>query len=236
MLFFLTALVICSGFNLGSGSPAIDAGIYIPGFHCPVPGPGNGTCVPWNGTKPDIGACESSGTDTTSPVVSIKSPANGATVSGSVNFTVTATDNVGVTKIERRVDNVLVTTSLWNTAAYTNGSHILKGIAFDAAGNQSTHTITVTVNNALSPPPSNLTLTKVPGNKLRLNWQDNSNNETGFEVFHRQSISPTWLYLATVGPNITTYTTRLNKRGPTYCYVVRALGSVFSNEICMVVL
>lgn len=46
------------GFMLRPDSPAIDAGVIIPGFHCPIAGPGDGTCIPWYGKAPDIGACE----------------------------------------------------------------------------------------------------------------------------------------------------------------------------------
>jgi len=40
------------------------------------------------------------GGDTTPPTTSITSPANGATVSGTVTVTASGTDNVGVTKLE----------------------------------------------------------------------------------------------------------------------------------------
>lgn len=69
-LLLLTSLQnpFCDGFNLRPGSPAIDAGVVIPGFDCPVAGspcpvscPDNGPdakCVEWFGSAPDIGACE----------------------------------------------------------------------------------------------------------------------------------------------------------------------------------
>ena len=46
------------GWLLSPGSPAIDAGELIPGFHCPQPGPSLAGCVEWAGKAPDIGACE----------------------------------------------------------------------------------------------------------------------------------------------------------------------------------
>src|SRR5439155_9873059 len=45
--------------------------------------------------------------DATPPVTSIASPASASIVSGIVNVQASATDNVGVTKIELYVDNVL---------------------------------------------------------------------------------------------------------------------------------
>ncbi|HVQ74134.1 MAG TPA: S8 family serine peptidase, partial [Candidatus Binatia bacterium] len=102
--------------------------------------------------------------DTTAPTVSISSPASGATVSGTVTVSVAASDNVGVTKIEIRVDGALVATRIpwvvpgdiiwsfrWNTTTKANGSRILTARAFDAAGNSKTSAgVSVTVNNVVA--------------------------------------------------------------------------------------
>jgi hypothetical protein len=92
--------------------------------------------------------------DKTPPAVSISGPANSATVSGTVQVTGTATDNVGVTSIHFSVDGKLVATSAsspfvfsWNTASYTNASHTITVSASDAAGNVGTASISVTVSN-----------------------------------------------------------------------------------------
>src|SRR5262249_39814098 len=109
-------------------------------------GPAQSTCA---SATPTGGG----GGDTTPPTTSITSPANGATVSGTVNVTATASDNVGVTNVEFYIDSTLKgsdTTSpynfSWDTTTYSNGSHTIFSRAYDAAGNvgQST-TITVTV-------------------------------------------------------------------------------------------
>jgi hypothetical protein len=72
-------------------------------------------------------------TDTTSPVVFISSPAQAATVSGTIQIQGTATDNVGVTTIQSYVDNRVVTTASaspfsfsWNTVNAANGTHSLQ--------------------------------------------------------------------------------------------------------------
>jgi subtilisin family serine protease len=92
--------------------------------------------------------------DTTPPTVSINGPANGATVSGTVQVTGTATDNVGVTSIQFSVDGKQVATSAtspflfsWNTAGYANASHTITVSASDAAGNVGTASISVSVSN-----------------------------------------------------------------------------------------
>ncbi len=96
------------------------------------------------------------GGDTTPPTTSITAPANNATVSGTINVTATASDNVGVTKMEIYIDGALKTsntnaTSLtysWNTTTAANGAHTIVSKAYDAANNVGTSaTVTVTVSN-----------------------------------------------------------------------------------------
>jgi hypothetical protein len=84
----------------------------------------------------------SNGGDVTPPSVSITSPSPGTTVSGNVTITTSATDNVGVVSVDLYVDNVLTATDTaapfsfrWNTSHAGSGSHTLKAVAHDAAGN-----------------------------------------------------------------------------------------------------
>jgi|GEM_PF-3294729 len=95
------------------------------------------------------------GADTTPPTVSITAPDAGATVSGTVNVRASASDNVGVTKVEFKVGDITKgedTTSSyaynWNASSETNGTKTLNVVAVDAAGNRATSTRTVTVNNS----------------------------------------------------------------------------------------
>jgi hypothetical protein len=110
----------------------------------------------------------SGGGDTTPPTVSITAPLNGATVSGTVSVTATASDNVGVTKVEFYLDGALQSTDTtspyawsWNTATATNASHSLTAKAYDAANNIGTSTaVSVTVNNTggdTTPPTVSIT-------------------------------------------------------------------------------
>lgn len=93
--------------------------------------------------------------DATPPSVSINAPANGTTVSGAVTITATASDNIGVTKVQFRVDNTLLATdtaapysAAWDTSTVTNGPHTLTAIAWDQANNSKTSVgISVTVAN-----------------------------------------------------------------------------------------
>jgi hypothetical protein len=93
--------------------------------------------------------------DTTPPTTSITSPASGSTLSGSITVSATASDNIGVTRVELWMDGALKATATaapysftWNTTASTNGSHTLQTKAYDAAGNVGDSSIvTVTVSN-----------------------------------------------------------------------------------------
>ena len=101
-------------------------------------------------------------TDTTAPTVTITAPATGATVSGTVTVSATASDNVGVTGVQFKIggtnvgaeDQVSPYAVAWNTTTLPNGTHTLSAIAKDAAGNTKTAQITVTVSNSATPPPT----------------------------------------------------------------------------------
>jgi len=93
--------------------------------------------------------------DTSAPVANISSPANGSTVAGTIGVAVSATDNVGVSKIELYMDAQLVAQSATasatfslNTLNYADGAHTLQARAYDAAGNVGATSISVTVQNS----------------------------------------------------------------------------------------
>ena len=97
------------------------------------------------------------GGDTIPPTTSITAPLAGATVSGTTTVTASASDNVGVTKVEFYLDGALKSTDTtspyswsWDTTTATNGSHSLTSKAYDAALNVGTSTsVSVTVSNGL---------------------------------------------------------------------------------------
>jgi subtilisin family serine protease len=97
--------------------------------------------------------------DTTKPSVAIASPTVG-TVSGTVTFSINASDNVGVSRVELRINGALVGTDTaspwqfgWNSASVANGSVTVTATAYDAAGNSSVSpTVTLNVSNATLAP------------------------------------------------------------------------------------
>jgi len=78
--------------------------------------------------------------DKNAPAVNITSPANGATVSGTITLTATASDDVQVLKVEFYVDGVKIGedttapyTASWNSANTTNGAHNIMAKAYDSS-------------------------------------------------------------------------------------------------------
>ncbi len=90
--------------------------------------------------------------DTTPPTVSITNPLDGATVSGTVNIQVTASDPGGsINRVEIYIDGSLKKTDTsapydysWNSRKASNGQHTITAGAFDQASIQAQHAINVT--------------------------------------------------------------------------------------------
>ncbi|MGH8312237.1 MAG: Ig-like domain-containing protein [Gammaproteobacteria bacterium] len=103
------------------------------------------------------------------PVVSVTSPANGATVSASVTVSANATDNGGqITQVQFQLDGSALGAPVtqspyqlsWDTTTATNGSHALTAVATNNAGESTTSApVTVTVSNASAPPPPTVAIT-----------------------------------------------------------------------------
>jgi hypothetical protein len=111
----------------------------------------------------NLGLTYSGGTtggDTTAPTVS----ATESGTSGTITFNATASDNVGVTKVEFYVDGVLKgtdTTSPYSmtldSTTLSNAAHSLTAKAYDAAGNVTTSTaVSFTVSNTTTTPTERL--------------------------------------------------------------------------------
>ncbi len=103
--------------------------------------------------------------DSAPPTAEITSPTSGATVSGTVRITASASDNAGVTSVEFYDGFTKIGTSTsppyeryWDTRGGPNGSRTLTVRAIDAAGNVgNSQPVTVTVENDVTPPVVSLT-------------------------------------------------------------------------------
>ncbi len=98
--------------------------------------------------------------DTSAPTVSILLPANSGTLSGTLAISASATDNVGISKVEFYLDGILKATSSGGLYGYqldtltiTNGTHIISAKAYDDAGNigVSADSIVTVFNDTIAP-------------------------------------------------------------------------------------
>ncbi|HEX8699240.1 MAG TPA: Ig-like domain-containing protein, partial [Myxococcaceae bacterium] len=98
--------------------------------------------------------------DTTAPAVALTSPAEGATLTGTITFTATASDNKAVSRVAFFVGTAQVGTDSsapysysYSTRSLPNGTRVLTARAYDAAGNVGTsQSVTVTFDNDLTLP------------------------------------------------------------------------------------
>ena len=111
------------------------------------------------------------------PTVSITSPANGGTVSGTVAVQASASAGLALAGVQFSLDGVklgLMVTSTpyavsWDTTQSTNGSHTITAVAQDSGGNTASASVTVTVANGTSyfslsvAPSANSSETIAPG-------------------------------------------------------------------------
>lgn len=132
--------------------------------------------------------------DTTAPTVTLNTPAEGVTVTGTVPISATASDNVGVAKVEFYLNSTLLNTTVsapysfnWNSASVGNGTYTITAKAYDSAGNFATDVRTISSQNGDTQAPTmpaNLTATATAYNKVNLNWQASTDNVgvTGYTI------------------------------------------------------
>jgi hypothetical protein len=122
--------------------------------------------------------------DTTPPTVSLNAPAAGATVAGtSVTLSASASDNVGVSRVEFLVDGTVVGSDTsspysisWNSTAVANGQVSIAARAVDAAANAGTSAPrTITVSNQ-PPAVMNASLEAATGSTPDC-WQSSSSGK-----------------------------------------------------------
>ncbi len=90
--------------------------------------------------------------DRTPPTVQITAPTDNAMVAGLVQIQANVTDNLGVSRVEFAADGqtlgevtVAPYTYRWDTSGVTEGAHVLRVRAFDAANNQGEASVNITV-------------------------------------------------------------------------------------------
>src|SRR5262245_37623057 len=129
--------------------------------------------------------------DTVRPTAAITAPASGATVSGTIDVTASATDNVGVAGVQFKLDGANLGTERtlppyslpWNTTTVSDGSHTLTVVVRDAAGNVTTSAgAAVTVANAgaidANAPVISQVSTTVTASTATIGWTTNEPSTT----------------------------------------------------------
>jgi len=181
-------------------------------------------CVPKTSTGDDCNIPS----DKTAPTVILTAPAEGASLSGAQTITATASDNVGVTRVEFYDNGVHLGddtdapyTFSWNTALYPNGSHSVTVKAYDAAGNVSSDSSTVDITNGDSKAPTvptSVTATAQAYNKVHVSWKA-STDDGGVQGY---TVTRDDAPLAEVG-NVTSYDDTTTAPGTSYVYKLIAL-------------
>ena len=95
--------------------------------------------------------------DSTPPSVGVTSPSQGATLTNDVTVSASASDDLGVSRVDFFLGSNLVgsdtsapySTSL-TTRGFPDGAYVLKAVAYDAGGNSAEASVSVTVANAAS--------------------------------------------------------------------------------------
>ena len=101
-------------------------------------------------------------------------------------------------------------------------------------GNHRIRIVTLTTPPTALQAPGGLTATAVSSSEVDLDWQDNSDNETGFRVQRRQGDSDDWVQVGTAATNAATFSDTGLLADTLYHYRVQAFNdtesSAFSNQ------
>ncbi|WP_153796959.1 fibronectin type III domain-containing protein [Foetidibacter luteolus] len=81
--------------------------------------------------------------------------------------------------------------------------------------------------------PSQLTATASAYDKVNLSWADNSNNETGFEIWRATGGSTNYVAITTTAANATSFIDNTVSPATTYFYKIRALGEFGESEFSL---
>ena len=128
-------------------------------------------------------------------------------------------------------------TSFQNTGLTAGSTYFYRVTAYNSSG-ESAASNEVTVATPASggggpTAPSGLQATASTTNTINLAWVDASNNETGFQIQRKKD--DTWLTIATVGANVTTYFNLGLSPGTSYAYRIVAVNgatpSLASNQV-----
>ena len=121
-------------------------------------------------------------------------------------------------------------TKYTSTGLSANKTYYFRVRAYNASGNSS-FSNEVSVTTSAPSAPSNLTAERRSNTVVDLEWNDNSDNETGFKI-ERKKEGGKYAQIDTVGGDVTTYTDSGLSSNTTYFYRVRAYNSIGDSSYC----
>jgi Bacterial Ig domain len=144
--------------------------------------------------------------DVAPPTVTVTAPLSGATVSGTVTVTGTASDDVSVASVAVSVDGAAYAaatgTSSWSysldTTKLTNGSHTLAARATDTSGKTTTASVTLNVSNSA---PAGYSEKLVTPEGATILIASNVTNFTAQQIY--DLLKPNAYQLGLIGPHLT---------------------------------
>jgi len=138
-------------------------------------------------------------------------------------FLVERDSGTGFAEVARVAANIVDWT---DTTVLPNATYAYRVRATNAGGN-SAYTNTATATTPPNTPPaapSNLRIVAIGNNYLTIGWNDNSTNETGFEIQRSSTAGGPWTTVATVPTNTTRYRDNGLGRRTTRYYQIRSVN------------
>ena len=113
-------------------------------------------------------------------------------------------------------------TSYNNSGLSTNQTYYYRVLAYSGSTNSNYSNEYYALVMAAA---TNLTATAVSSSQINLNWTDNTNQETGYKIDRKIGSSGSWVEIATVAANVTSYSNTGLSANTTYYYRVRAYSN-----------
>lgn len=155
----------------------------------------------------------------TAPSVTISSPTSGQSFSQGATITFTGSANdvedgslTASLSWSSSIQGAIGSGGSFSRSDLIVGTHVVTASVTDSGSLSGSASVTITVidpNAAPPAAPSNLTGVRLSRGSGRINWVDNSNNETRFEIQRERRSGSSWVGTTNLGPaaaNATSYT------------------------------